>query len=182
MSFAMTVRTFVLKLHIYAGLLSFAQLVIYGVAGLAATVEARPRPKPIVSSREVAYTPPPSKSDKEVADNVYQLLALPLTRPMPLFAIKRNEQNDLLLDFYNINGIHRVTVLEREHKLRIDEVHNGVATFLTPRRPDWYTSGATTTCSRCGACSASAYRVSTSGSAHRRDPGGPGAALPPARS
>jgi hypothetical protein len=126
----MTARTVVLKLHIYAGLLVFAQLVVYGLAGLAATVEERPRPKTIRSSRQVAYTPPASKTDKEVADDVYRTLALPLTRPMPLFAIKRNEQNDLLLDFYNINGIHRVTVLERERALRIDEVHNRLGTFF----------------------------------------------------
>lgn len=126
----MAIRTLVLKLHIYAGLLSFAQLVVYGLAGVAATVEERPRPKHIQSSREVAYTPPASKTDEEVADDVYRLLGLPLTRPMPLFAIKRNEDNDLQLDFYNINGIHRVAVLEREHRLRIDEVHNGLGTFL----------------------------------------------------
>lgn len=124
------VRTLVLKLHIYAGLLSFAQLIIYGAAGLAATIEDRPRPKPVRASREVAYTPPASKTDKEVADDVYRRLALPLTRPMPLFAIRRDGHDDLLLDFYNINGIHRVTVLEREHKLRIDDVHNGPGTFL----------------------------------------------------
>lgn len=123
-------RQLVLKLHIYAGLLTFAQLFIYGIAGLAATVEERPRPKTIRSSREVAYTVPASKTDKEVADDVYRALALPLTRPMPLFAIKRDERNDLQLDFYNINGIHRVTVLERERTLRIDDVHNGPATFF----------------------------------------------------
>lgn len=126
----MRLRNLVLKVHIYAGLLAFTQLVIYGVAGLAATVEERPRPKPVRASREVPYTPPASRTDKEVADDVYRTLALPLTRPMPLFAIKRDERNDLLLDFYNINGIHRVTVLEREHRLRIDEVRNGPATFL----------------------------------------------------
>jgi len=123
-------RNLVLKLHIYAGLLTFAQILIYGIAGLAATVEERPRPKIVQSSREVAYTPPASKTDKEVADDIYRTLSLPLTRPMPLFAIKRNDRNDLLLDFYNINGIHRVTVLEREGRLRIDEVHNKPATFV----------------------------------------------------
>ena len=123
-------RPLVLKLHIYAGLLTFAQLIVYGIAGLAATVEERPRPKTVLASREVAYTAPASSTDKDVADDVYRALNLPLTRKMPLFAIKRNEQNDLALDFYNINGIHRVTVLEREHKIRIDEVHNGAATFF----------------------------------------------------
>jgi uncharacterized iron-regulated membrane protein len=124
------VRPLVLKLHIYAGLLVFAQLLVYGLAGLAATVEERPRPKIFSSSREVAFTPLASRTDKEVADDVYAALRLPLTRKMPLFALKRDEHNDLQLDFYNINGIHRVTVLEREHKLRIDDVHNGAATFV----------------------------------------------------
>lgn len=123
-------RALVLKLHIYAGLLTFAQLLVYGIAGLAATVEERPRPKTVTSSRYVAYTAPASMTDKDVADDVYRTLNLPLTRKMPLFAIQRNEQNDLALDFYNINGIHRVTVLEREHRIRIDGVHNGAATFL----------------------------------------------------
>ena len=67
-------RQIVLKLHIYAGLLAFAQLMIYGIAGLAATVEERPRPKTVQSSREVSYTPPASKTDKEVADDVYQTI------------------------------------------------------------------------------------------------------------
>jgi hypothetical protein len=129
----MRFRNLVLKLHIYAGLLTFAQILVYGIAGLAATVDERPRPKHVTASREVAYTPPArssSMTDKEIADDVYRTLALPLTRPMPLFAIKRNAQNDLALDFYNINGIYRVTVLERERKLRIEDVHNGAATFF----------------------------------------------------
>lgn len=126
----MRFRPLILKIHVYAGLLTFAQLAIYGVAGLAATWEERPRAKVVRSARDVPYTAPSSKTDKEVADDVYRTLGLPLTRPLPLFAIKRNEQNDLALDFYTINGIHRVTVLEREHRLHIEDVHNGPATFL----------------------------------------------------
>jgi hypothetical protein len=126
----MRFRNLVLKLHIYAGLLSFTQLLTYGVAGLAATVEERPRPKIVRASRDVAYAPPPSRTDKEVADDVFRTLGLPLTRPMPLFALKRDERNDLQLDFYNINGIYRVTVLEREGKLRVEDVRNRGITFL----------------------------------------------------
>ena len=55
-------------------------------------------------------------------------LQLPLTRRCRTGSSV--DDNDLALDFYNINGIHRVTVLEHEHTLRIDEVHNGPATFL----------------------------------------------------
>ena len=38
--------------------------------------------------------------------------------------------NDLLLDFYNINGIWRVVVLERENRLRIEEIRNSTGLFL----------------------------------------------------
>jgi hypothetical protein len=124
-------RNLVIKLHIYAGLLTFTQLMIYGFAGLAATAQAAAeRPKVPHTIRHVPFTPPASASDKEVADAVYRELQLPLTRPMPLFAIKRNSANDLQLDFYNINGIYRVVVLERENRLRIEEIRNSLAIFL----------------------------------------------------
>lgn len=124
-------RNLVIKLHIYAGLLTFTQLMIYGFAGLAATAQsAAERPKVPHTIRHVPFTPPRSASDKEVADAVYHELKLPLTRPMPLFAIKRNASNDLQLDFYNINGIYRVVVLERENRVRIEEIRNSLAIFL----------------------------------------------------
>ncbi len=124
-------RNLVLKLHIYAGLLTFSQLMVYGFAGLVATAQsAAERPKVPHTIRHVTFTPPPSASDKEVADAVYRELHLPLTRPMPLFAINRNAANALQLDFYNINGIYRVVVLEREHRLRIEEVRNSLGIFL----------------------------------------------------
>jgi len=78
----MSVRGIVIKLHIYAGLLTFAQLMIYGAAGLVATVQDGPRPKLVSSARYVPFTPSPSTTDKQVADEVYRALALPLTRPM----------------------------------------------------------------------------------------------------
>jgi hypothetical protein len=124
-------RNLVIKLHIYAGLLTFTQLMIYGFAGLAATGQtAAERPKVPHTIRHTVFTVPPSAPDKEVADAVYRELKLPLTRPMPLFAIKRNVDNDLQLDFYNINGIYRVVVLERENRLRIEEIRNSLAIFL----------------------------------------------------
>ena len=124
-------RNLVLKLHIYAGLLTFTQLMVYGFAGLAATAQTAPeRLKVPHTIRHTTFAPPPSASDKQVADAVYRELKLPLTRPMPLFAIKRNADNDLQLDFYNINGIYRVVVLERENRLRIEEIRNSLAIFL----------------------------------------------------
>jgi hypothetical protein len=124
-------RNLIVKLHIYAGLLTFTQLMIFGLAGLVATVQrTAERPKNPHTVRHVMFTAPPGASDKEVADLVYRELKLPLTRPMPNFAIKRNAENDLQLDFYNINGIYRVIVLERDRMLSIEEIRNSLPIFL----------------------------------------------------
>jgi hypothetical protein len=127
----MTVRGIVLKLHIYAGLLTFGQLMIYGVAGLVATFQpGLERPKIARAVRYVPFTAAPSATDKEVAAAVYDTLRPPLARPMPDWFLRRTAENDLLLDFYNINGIWRVIVLEREHRLRIEEIRNSTWLFL----------------------------------------------------
>jgi hypothetical protein len=124
-------RGIVLKLHIYAGLLTFAHLMIYGIAGLTATFQAAPvRPKIAQSIRYVPFTPAPNSTDKEVAGKVYELLRLPLTRPMPDFALQRTPDKHLLLDFYNINGIYRVVVLESENRLRIENMRKSAWLFF----------------------------------------------------
>ena len=124
-------RNLLLKLHIYAGLLTFGQLMLYGIAGLVATAQAAAeRPKVPHAIRYVPFTVPASATDKQVADEVYRVLGLPLTRPMPGWFLRRTPENDLLLDFYNINGIWRVVVLERENRLRIEDIRNSLGLFL----------------------------------------------------
>jgi uncharacterized iron-regulated membrane protein len=91
------VRNLVIKLHIYAGLLTFAQLVIYGIAGLTATFQPGPeRPKDPHAVRHIPFTVPASATDKQVADEVYRTLQLPLSRPMPNWFLQRTPENDLL--------------------------------------------------------------------------------------
>jgi uncharacterized iron-regulated membrane protein len=124
-------RNIVLKLHIYAGLLTFSQLTLYGVAGLVATVQvAAERPKIAHAIQHVPFTVTAGSTDKQVADDVFKTLRLPLTRPMPSWFLRRTPDNDLLLDFYNINGIWRVIVLEREGQLRIEQIRNSLGLFL----------------------------------------------------
>lgn len=128
----MRIRALVLKIHVYAGLLTFAQLSIYGAAGIAAALQhGIERPKVARVVRHVPFTPPASATDKQVAAAVYELLAPPLARPMPDWFLRRTPENDLRLDFYNINGIWRVVVLEREQRLRIEEIRNGLGYFLS---------------------------------------------------
>jgi PepSY-associated transmembrane protein len=128
----MTARSIVLKIHIYAGLLTFSQLMIYGLAGLSAAVQpGLERPKVPRAIRQLPFTPPVSATDKQVAAAVYTALGLPLARPIPDWFLQRTPDNDLLLDFYNINGIWRVAVLEREQRLRIEQIHNSAWLFLS---------------------------------------------------
>jgi hypothetical protein len=125
------VTALIRKIHIYAGLLIFAQLIVYGIAGLVAAVAAGPeRSKAPREVEHRSFTPPPSATDKQVAEAVYKTLNLPLTRPMPDWFLQHTPEGHLLLDFYNINGIYRVTVLEDARQLRIEHVRNGTLTFL----------------------------------------------------
>ncbi len=119
------------RLHIFLGLLTFTHFIVYGIAGL--TASARPgleRPKQARSTRYVVFSAPENQTDKQVADLIYNQLKLPFTRPMPDWYLRRTPENDLLLDFWNINGIFRVTVLEKEQRLRIDEIRNSAWLFL----------------------------------------------------
>ena len=109
----------------------FSQLILYGVAGLVATVQlTAERPKVARTVRHVPFSVTPGSTDKQVADDVFRALHLPLTRPMPGWFLRRTPENDLLLDFYNINGIWRVVVLEREGRLRIEQIRNSLGLFL----------------------------------------------------
>jgi len=98
---------------------------------LVATAQtAAERPKVPHAVRYVPFTVQPGTTDRQVADDIYNTLHLPLTRPMPGWFLRRTPENDLLLDFYNINGIWRVVVLEREGRLRIEEIRNRLGLFL----------------------------------------------------
>ena len=119
------------KLHIYAGLFTFAHLIIYGIAGIAASIQPGPeRPKVARAVRFVPFQVNGSQTDKQVADEIWRTLKLPLTRPMPDWFLRRTPDNHLLLDFYNINGIYRVIVLEDRNQLRIEDIRKSTLLFL----------------------------------------------------
>ena len=119
------------KIHIYAGLLTFAQLVVYGIAGLVATFHTGgERPKAPRSVRFVPFSAPASATDKQVAALVYETMHISLARPIPDWFLRHTPDNHLLLDFYNVNGIRRVIVLESEQRLRVEDIRNSTWLFL----------------------------------------------------
>src|SRR3954452_11011126 len=119
------------KIHIYSGLLSFTQILVYGIAGLVALFYGgAERPKAPREARYVSFAAPASSTDKEVAALIYRMMQFPMARPVPDWYLRHTPENHLLLDFYNINGIRRVVVMENEGRLRIEEIHNPLWLFL----------------------------------------------------
>jgi len=119
------------KVHLYAGLVAFAALVVYGIAGLTATFAShRDGEPPAGAVRFEPYTAPTGASDKDIADDVHRRLQPPLAGQVPKFALRRDQHNDLTLTFYSVNGPTRVTVLEKEGRLRVEDARNGLWKFF----------------------------------------------------
>jgi hypothetical protein len=109
------------KAHTYLGLLTFVNLMVFGVVGLAATWRLRPPDQ--FRAAEVRYVPfaaAPNLTDAEVADRVCSLLRLSLARPIQRQVIQHDAAHNLVLDFWHANGRHKVTVLETEGRLRVE--------------------------------------------------------------
>lgn len=122
-------RPLVVKLHIYAGLLVFTQFIIYGISGLTAAAHLQ-RPRTPQTVRYVPYTAPPAATDRDVAEDVYRTLNFTVARQPTNRTVRRTPENDLQIDLSNINGLRRVTVLERERRLRIEEARIPTAMFV----------------------------------------------------
>jgi hypothetical protein len=134
------------KIHMYVGLLNFSILLVFGVAGIQATLSSGEGVQRQWSeARYIPFEAPPAATDRQVADMVYRTVRFPLTTPVPGFAIRRNAENRLALDFYHVNGLNRVTVLEDEKRLKVETSRVGLGRFLNnlhatttnARTPDW---------------------------------------------
>ncbi len=117
------------KIHIYAGLLNFTILCVFGAAGLVVTAEApdifHGGSEPDVST--VPFQAPGSASDKEVGNLIGAQL-------QPKHAgkanVRRNGQHQLEADFYSVNGLVRATYLESEGQLKVETRRNSIWRFL----------------------------------------------------
>jgi hypothetical protein len=110
----------ILKLHTWAGLATFVNLMIYGIVGIAAAFEPPPdAPAPAAVVSEIPFTIEPNLTDREVAERVVQRLGLSLAKPVQNFAIQHDSLQRLVLDFRHANGRHRVTFPDDSH-LRVE--------------------------------------------------------------
>jgi uncharacterized iron-regulated membrane protein len=125
-------KNLIRKIHMYMGLLSFSVLLVYGIAGLTATFQRAPdqRRHPDPEIRYETFKAPQGASDREVADLVYRQVSPPYAGPVPTWALRRDESNNLRLDFYSVNGVRRVAVLEKENRLRIEHQRSDIWHYL----------------------------------------------------
>ena len=122
-------NAWVRKLHMYSGLLNFSILMVFGIAGLVASANA-----PDIFQRPALHTittqdfnVPPSASDKEVVGAIADALRIRVAElPNP----QRNPRHQLTVDFYNPNGLRRVTLLEPDHRLQVETFRNSIWRFF----------------------------------------------------
>ena len=114
------------RIHIYAGVLTLVNLLLYAVVGIA---EVFPRPRaaaPVVFER--AFAVGSGESDRAVADRVVAELGLRLATPVHAFAIGHDRVGRLVLDFYHANGRDKVTV--SEGRLHVEHTRVGLMHYL----------------------------------------------------
>ncbi len=118
------------RIHIYAGLLSFSFLILFGVAGLVVTCKA----PDIFSSgeppalRSIPFTAGASASDRSVGKAIEALVAAPPHGGEPY--IHRDDANRLNVDWYSVNGLLRATLIENEQRIEVRQYRNSIWRFL----------------------------------------------------
>jgi hypothetical protein len=109
------------RIHMYAGLLNFTVLMIFGIIGVVATVlppaPEREKPPPTVEIRE--FPIPGGMSDRQLADHIYASLQIALTGPAPDYALGRDGQNRLRFRLGTPARLHTIVVLEGQDKIQI---------------------------------------------------------------
>ena len=132
------------RLHTYCGLLTFVNLMIFGIVGLAAGLQWNTWQSGWdVHDERIALAP--GLSDRAIAERVCAVLGLSLATPVQSAAIQQGSQGRLLLDFWHVNGRHRVTLAREGGSMRVemrranlwkylDTLHTTTAAFRTG---DW---------------------------------------------
>jgi len=124
-------REWIKKIHMYIGLLNFSNLIVFGIAGLAATFQGgRERQSVTEPPRYESFTPPVDATDRQIADLVFDRFRFPLAGPIPNWALHRDEAGNLPLEFWTVNGQRRLLYVPKENRLRIEIVHKSLPFFL----------------------------------------------------
>ena len=111
-----------IRIHMYTGLLNFTALVLFGVVGIVATAlpphAERAQPEPGVEL--VEFEIPGGMDDRQLADHIQATLRIPLTGRPPDWTLKRDDDNNLRFRLPTPARGHEIVVLEAESRLRIE--------------------------------------------------------------
>jgi len=120
------------RLHMYAGLVTFVHLTVYGLAGLNSTVAVAPADRtPLPSDTSfLDYRPAAGASDAEVADHLHRLLDPALAATPPPWALRQDPEGHLVVNFWTVNGTTRATVLAEEGRLMVEQIRIPFRTFI----------------------------------------------------
>ena len=117
------------RLHMWVGLFNLTALIVFALTGISLSLPDRGGGPS--EERIVDYEAPDDFSDKQVADDLFAKLDIPLVKPIAEQALRRDGDNALVLSFYSPNGLHRVTVLEEEKKVSIEHTRTSIGRFVS---------------------------------------------------
>lgn len=114
----------------YTGLFNFSLLIIFGLAGLVVTFGA---PDIMHSGtpptmRSVSFTAPSSLSDPQLGRLIALRVGAPPHAGSPY--IHRDSSNNLVVDYYSVDGLVRATLLENANRIQIQNYRNSFWRFL----------------------------------------------------
>jgi hypothetical protein len=135
------------KIHIYASLLTFSILCVFGLVGLVVATEPdlAARPKLPVQTRDVPFAAPGAMDDVQLAEAVRERLGLRLANPLQRNWIKRDPQGRPQFEFFSVNGFTKAVYDESAASIHAE--HQPVSTgdylnrihavTIRTRVPDW---------------------------------------------
>jgi hypothetical protein len=104
------------KAHIYIALLNLSIVLVFGIAGLKATLnDGKYKPPEPEVHFENFIVPAALIDDSAVAEEIRRRLSIPAVG----IDIRRDEENNLNVAYYTHSGPRRITLLETENRLRI---------------------------------------------------------------
>lgn len=106
------------RLHTYAGLLTFVNLMVFGLVGLSVVFGGTGPGRWEV--HEQPFTVEAGTPDRVVAERVVALLGLTLATPVQNAAIQHDAAGRLLLDLWHANGRHRVTIISAPPSMKVE--------------------------------------------------------------
>lgn len=121
------------KLHIYASLVTFSAMVLFGVVGIIAALEPKPaeRHKAEFVRSTSAFRAAPGLDDAAFGAAIREHLRLEMKHPLIKAWIRKDASGRPQYDFNGPNGLHRVTYDEGSGTLEIEHQRTSLAVYLT---------------------------------------------------